>query len=60
MTPSDAPEDAVALAITELSAQSEVLAALLRTHGPYTPRRSEPLDVFGSLSRSPAFKNCPT
>lgn len=39
-------------ALEQLSTRSAVLEELVRSHGPYTPRRTETPDVFGSLAKT--------
>ena len=39
-------------ALEQLSTRNAVLEELVRSHGPYTPRRTETPDVFGSLAKT--------
>ena len=46
----------IALALKTLKDKHPILADLIARHGPYTPRRSEDIDVFGALARSIIFQ----
>ena len=46
----------IALALKTLEEKHPILADLIARHGPYTPRRSEDIDVFGALARSIIFQ----
>ena len=43
-----------------LSHQSEVMAQLIETHGPYEPRRAQSPDAFGALSKAIIYQQLAT
>jgi DNA-3-methyladenine glycosylase II len=45
-------ESSIQSALTHLGAQSPILSRLIKTHGPYTPRRASNPDVFKSLAKA--------
>ncbi len=54
MAPAD--EGVIAHALDDLAGRSEVLAALIRQHGPYTPRAARQPHVFRSLAKAIVYQ----